>query len=915
MGQGLMSNNRPQDTEPGTTTSNVSTIQKSQTSLIPIMNSMRPLRNHTIIDQSFINNRRLDKLSFEMKEVDKNNEQLDVFTQNTSKAKNLDKVLKRIQNIKEQNCNQLVTNRLKPISNGCLPMTPQNLNLSNMETKGNQRPQLMQTNHPFLMRQLDSNMKNIKVVTNNMINSNIIANNNNKTVRQLLEEKQTFIPYHRVNGIMNREKIMERQHQNRTNGYHMAYNKAFYMNNNNHHKIRHNIVNNNIITQKLNTNRDQLSSKKLLNKHLSHKSIVSDKQNESNGTTKTNGITCITIDDKDSVAEEITINHKRPADQTFYKPLDKRRKTVSLDEKKTQIIANRLAHDIIKYHSNEIEHDEINNQLVTTLSHPLYEIPDENQLEVKNMNVQNDHDHFNLTKNQLMTLDNSIITHNYKSGPKTVRQLLESKRKDHFEPKHRYINLSKRRQHYQQNIDKLNLNPNNIVTNIVINNTNINNGKTVIINGNRNNSNHKYKNNSTAVLASLPSQQSQSTHESIDNCNNNTKLSYDIPNQPTKIYPSYQIVKPYGYHNKNEVQLKTVCSSKDYMDSLPDLIEIPDFANKLIKKTDAVLIDEPYHMDKHMIDKNNNNTNGYNKQSPMKHKNHNSIVGSVAKHMTNTTNQNREYSVIQSTNGVKPLERIHRKINEIDGSCIECHKLEISYIFSNRGKPLSIDLDTGQESIVEHNYHSLNNQLIGKRLDVLPLITDCIQRVVIDLTDDIYSPIDWKCRNIVFPKQLIAFNDHTNDYHKKCQKKVKSNCVDTNHSEISLPDFALNLNLIKMRDIKRKPIAYLNAKYPLNEISRAVYAGVDTKKAVLDFPKSIDSNLHKTLQSQQNTRKKYCLNTATKRYVEKNKSFNNWSVVLEGIDLCSPLSQKVINIFPNFQFNHKKKFIKQTFNQ
>ena len=53
---------------------------------------------------------------------------------------------------------------------------------------------------------------------------------------------------------------------------------------------------------------------------------------------------------------------------------------------------------------------------------------------------------------------------------------------------------------------------------------------------------------------------------------------------------------------------------------------------------------------------------------------------------------------------------------------------------------------------------------------------------------------------------------------------------------VEKPDFVRSLDLIKTRDLKRKPIAYLNSRHPLNEISRSIYAGIATKKSVLDFP-------------------------------------------------------------------------------
>jgi hypothetical protein len=61
-----------------------------------------------------------------------------------------------------------------------------------------------------------------------------------------------------------------------------------------------------------------------------------------------------------------------------------------------------------------------------------------------------------------------------------------------------------------------------------------------------------------------------------------------------------------------------------------------------------------------------------------------------------------------------------------------------------------------------------------------------------------------------------------------------NNYNNNNHENEFLDEisFVQYLNLIKSRDLRRKPRAYLNAKYPLNEISRAIYAGIATKKGI-----------------------------------------------------------------------------------
>ena len=142
------------------------------------------------------------------------------------------------------------------------------------------------------------------------------------------------------------------------------------------------------------------------------------------------------------------------------------------------------------------------------------------------------------------------------------------------------------------------------------------------------------------------------------------------------------------------------------------------------------------------------------------------------------------------------------------------------------------------------------------------------------------------------------------------QKKMSFEEMVINHELYDQKDFAKSLNLIKSRDLKRGSIAYLNAKYPPNEISRAVYAGLETKKALLDFPRSQIQMSNKN--SPKNKSKHKLLDYKLKNISANQKRVSsNWSQILENMDFSSPLGQKIVKIFPEYHSKPlKRKAIK-----
>ena len=114
-------------------------------------------------------------------------------------------------------------------------------------------------------------------------------------------------------------------------------------------------------------------------------------------------------------------------------------------------------------------------------------------------------------------------------------------------------------------------------------------------------------------------------------------------------------------------------------------------------------------------------------------------------------------------------------------------------------------------------------------------------------------------------------------------------------------EFARYLNLIKTRDLKRKPIAYLNARHPLNDISRSIYAGIATKKSVLDFP-SVKRKIKSEEGVEGVTKRRKLFEREVRDVEEEEEGRNEWAFVLKSLDFCSPLSQRIVGVLPQFQF-------------
>ncbi|CAG2167393.1 unnamed protein product [Oppiella nova] len=121
-----------------------------------------------------------------------------------------------------------------------------------------------------------------------------------------------------------------------------------------------------------------------------------------------------------------------------------------------------------------------------------------------------------------------------------------------------------------------------------------------------------------------------------------------------------------------------------------------------------------------------------------------------------------------------------------------------------------------------------------------------------------------------------------------------------NHARIEVREYVSALNLIGARELARKPIAYLNAKYPRNEISRAVYAGIRTKRAVMDFPTEWRAD---AVDGESAAKRRRLLPRAPKREPDVEESSDRkWQTVLQSLDVSSPLSRRIVAVLPHFQF-------------
>lgn len=143
---------------------------------------------------------------------------------------------------------------------------------------------------------------------------------------------------------------------------------------------------------------------------------------------------------------------------------------------------------------------------------------------------------------------------------------------------------------------------------------------------------------------------------------------------------------------------------------------------------------------------------------------------------------------------------------------------------------------------------------------------------------------------------------------KSQEMEISSENLRRNHSKIDETGFARHLNLIKSRDLKRKPYAYLSSRFAINGISRSIYAGVDTKKAVLDFSKC-DISQKYLPKTESNGKSIKRMNIRPKTNEKNRHVSNNWLSYLENFDFSSPLSQKIIRIFPEFQSKKNPKNI------
>jgi len=152
------------------------------------------------------------------------------------------------------------------------------------------------------------------------------------------------------------------------------------------------------------------------------------------------------------------------------------------------------------------------------------------------------------------------------------------------------------------------------------------------------------------------------------------------------------------------------------------------------------------------------------------------------------------------------------------------------------------------------------------------------------------------------------------------QKTMKTiELIERNHKNLEEMTFFQVLDLIKARDLKRKPRAYLNAKYPLNEISRAIYAGIATKKAVMDLTKFNANNKRELSQivdghdsdhlnqlKKKQKKSPFLVKTLNKNKLKEKQISSEpmkWSYFLENMDITSPLASRIIGVVPNLQFN------------
>ena len=209
----------------------------------------------------------------------------------------------------------------------------------------------------------------------------------------------------------------------------------------------------------------------------------------------------------------------------------------------------------------------------------------------------------------------------------------------------------------------------------------------------------------------------------------------------------------------------------------------------------------------------------------------------------------------------------------------------ISYDSSSIRTEHSISSESSQRLSDSYNLYSEHNYVMS------PELTLQANQVIIDLNRHL-SADPPKESSIEQDQYLSSLTE---------QNKVEMLLnLDKNHRNHSEDIFFKSLNLINSKDMRRKPIAYLNAKYPLNQISRSIYAGIDTKRAVLDFPKPKHQVYMKNLFE---SHSKHKILDKSHETVSDKRVSNNWSEVLENLDFSSPLSQKIIGVVPKYQLN------------
>ncbi|CAG2107260.1 unnamed protein product [Medioppia subpectinata] len=165
-----------------------------------------------------------------------------------------------------------------------------------------------------------------------------------------------------------------------------------------------------------------------------------------------------------------------------------------------------------------------------------------------------------------------------------------------------------------------------------------------------------------------------------------------------------------------------------------------------------------------------------------------------------------------------------------------------------------------------------------------------------------------------FMKEFIQHLIESKKYIKESENERKSPQIDPEvttgqaverpMSHVTESEFVLCLDLIKARELRRKPIAYLNAKYPKNEISRSVYAGIRTKRAVMDFPKQLLSPSSAPNGEREAKRRRLSLRPTTPSLLttrDDTTAADKWSSVLSCLDFSSPLSRRIVAVLPHFQ--------------